>query len=160
MLALQFYAGRNLITFRSTWTVLCWIYDRFHRYHSCRCRCLHPVRMRDHLNVYLGKDPYHGRGHPNIPRDVWTFRSLAPFSCLKSFQCISWLSFWLYSFCLSLRLFHASGDTHPDIRHPTRSSANKTPDSSDASPTVHRLLVPAPPPPDDKPSASAYSKSK
>lgn len=111
MLALQFYAGRNLITFRSTWTVLCWIYERFHRYHSCRCRCLHPVRMRDHLNVYLGKDPYHGRGHPNIPRDVWTFRSLAPFSCLKSFQCISWPSFWLYSFCLSLRLFHASGDS-------------------------------------------------
>lgn len=60
MLALQFYAGRNLITFHSAWTVLCRIYDRFHRYHSCRSRCLHPVRMRDHLNVHLGKDPYQG----------------------------------------------------------------------------------------------------
>lgn len=159
MLALQFYAGRNLITFHSAWTVLCRIYDRFHRYHSCRSRCLHPVRMRDHLNVHLGKDPYQGRTRPNIP-GCMDFPKPRTFFLLEILP-VHQLAFF---FGCTLSVFPCASSmllviAHPDIRHPTRSSANKTPDSSDASPTVHRLLVPAPPP-DDKPSASAYSKSK
>lgn len=107
MLALQFYAGRNLITFRSAWTVLRWIYDHFPRYHSCRSRCLHPVRMRDHLNVYLGKDPYQGRACPNIPgcMDFPKPRALLLLEILSVHQSAFFLVVFFLSFLAPLPCF-------------------------------------------------------